>query len=70
MSVFNTSASHAITALAGSARRVRDGELADLTSPLDYPAEATCLECGQPVRIERFYLGEWRHIDRFSDPTG
>jgi hypothetical protein len=29
-----------------------------------------CLECGQPVRIERFDLGEWVHIERFTDPTG
>jgi hypothetical protein len=61
---------HEITPLAGSARRVRDGTPADLTRPTDYPAEALCLECGQPVRIERFYFGEWRHIERFTDPTG
>lgn len=40
---------HEITPLAGSARRVRDGELADLLNPHDFPCEATCLVCGQPV---------------------
>jgi hypothetical protein len=60
--VHPTSASHEITPLAGSARRVRDGELADLTNPLDYPAEAVCVECGQPIRAERWLLSEWRHI--------
>lgn len=56
--------------MAGSARRVRDGAPADLSSPLDYPAKAVCLECGQPVRIERYFLGEWVRIERFTDPTG
>jgi hypothetical protein len=60
---------HQITPLTGSARRVRDGELADLLNPHDYPAEAVCLVCGQPVRIERYFLGEWRHITRFSNPA-
>ena len=69
MSVFNTSASHAITPVKGSARQL-DGTPADLTSPLDYPAEAVCLVCGQPVRIERYFLGDWVHIERFTDPTG
>jgi hypothetical protein len=64
------SAEHRITPLAGSARRVRDGAPADLLNPLDYPAEAIWLACVQPVRIERFYLGEWVHIERFTDPTG
>lgn len=70
MSVVNTDASHAITPVQGSVRRVQDGELADLLNPLDYPAEAVCLICGLPVKIERFYLGEWVHIERFTDPTG
>jgi hypothetical protein len=70
VTVFNTSAGHAITPLAGSARRVRDGELADLTNPLDYPAEAVCAACDQPIRIERYFLAEWRHIERFTDPAG
>ena len=59
---------HRITPLAGSARKVRDGTPADLTSPLDYPTEAVCLVCGQPVRIERYHFSEWRHIERFTDP--
>ncbi len=53
VTVFNTSVSHAITPLAGS---IRDGAPADLTKPTDYPIEAVCLECGQPIRCERYYL--------------
>ena len=60
---------HRITPLAGSARRVRDGELADLTNPHDFPCEAVCLACGQPIRIQRYYLSEWRHIERFTYPA-
>ena len=54
--------SHRITPLAGSARRVRDGELADLLRPSDYPVTAICKACGQPIRTERWLLSEWRHI--------
>jgi hypothetical protein len=68
--VHPSASGHQITPLAGSARRVRDGAPADLTNPHDYPCEAVCLGCGQPVRIERFYLGEWVHIERFTDPAG
>ena len=45
-------------------------QLADLTSPLDYPAEVTCLVCGEPIRCERLFLSVWVHIDRFTDPDG
>jgi hypothetical protein len=69
LSVFNTSGSHAITPLAESARRVRDGELADLTRPSDYPVTALCLTCGQPIRTERWLLAEWRHFEPGSSPT-
>ena len=62
VSVFNTSASHAITPLAGSARRVRDGELADLLRPSDYHVTAICKACGQPIRTERWLLSEWYHV--------
>ncbi len=58
---------HDITPLEGSARRL-DGQPADLTRPTHYPVEAICAECGQPVRCERWFLSEWRHIDRFSIP--
>jgi hypothetical protein len=66
--VFNTSTSHDITPLAGSACQL-DGTLADLTRPTDYPIEALCLVCGQPIRCERWFLGRWEHIARFSDPS-
>jgi hypothetical protein len=52
---------HEITPVAGSARQL-DGTPADLTRPSHYPVEGLCLECGQPIRCERFYLSEWRHI--------
>ena len=32
----------------------------------DYLVEALCLECGRPVRCERYYFSAWVHIDRFS----
>lgn len=41
---------------------------ADLTRPLDYPCEALCLECGEPVRCERWFTGTWVHIERLSNP--
>jgi hypothetical protein len=46
----------------GTARRVRDGQPADLLNPAHYPVRAVCRTCGEPARIERFYLGEWRHL--------
>jgi hypothetical protein len=65
---FNTSpSSHDITPVKGSARRL-DGTPADRCKPLDYPVEAVCSECGQPVRCERWLRGDWHHIQRFSNP--
>jgi hypothetical protein len=58
---------HEIIPEPGTARRVRDGEPASLLNPADYPAEATCLVCSRPIRNERFYLSEWRHIARNRD---
>ena len=69
MSVFNTSTSHEITPVAGSARQL-DGTPADLSRPMDYPVEAVCLVCGQPIRCERYFLSEWVHLERFSNPEG
>ena len=60
MTAFNTG--HEIIPEPGTARRVRDGQPADLKNPLHYPIEAICMACGQPIRIERFYLAEWRHV--------
>ena len=53
---------HDITPRPGTARRVRDGEPADLRNSAHYPAEAVCMICGQPIRTERWLLAEWRHI--------
>lgn len=69
MPISNTSTSHDITPVAGSARQL-DGTPADLTRPLDYPCEAMCLECGGPIRCERWFTGEWYHLEHFSNPTG
>jgi hypothetical protein len=56
---------HAITPLRGSARQL-DGTPADLNRPVHYPVEAICLECGQPIRCERYFLAPWAHIARFT----
>jgi hypothetical protein len=69
VSTFNTSTSHEITPVAGSPRQL-DGTPADLTRPMDYPVEALCVVCGQPIRCERWFLGGWAHIERFSNPKG
>jgi len=53
---------HEIIPKPGTARSVRSGEPADLKNPLDYPVQAVCLVCGQPIRTERWLLAEWRHI--------
>jgi hypothetical protein len=48
----SSSDAHEILPVPGSARQL-DGSPADLTRPLDYPVEAVCSGCGQPVRVER-----------------
>jgi hypothetical protein len=58
---------HDITPVAGSARQL-DGTPADLLRVTDYPVEALCLQCGQPVRCERYFLAGWAHIASFSNP--
>jgi hypothetical protein len=68
LSALDTSpAGHDITPVRGSARQL-DGTPADLTRPMSYPVEALCLECGQPIRCERWFLCSWVHIERFSNP--
>jgi hypothetical protein len=54
---------HEIIPRPGTARRVRDGEPADLTRPTHYPVVAVCLTCGQPIRTERWLLAAWYHVD-------
>lgn len=27
--------------------------------PADYPLEAMCGECGQPIRIKRYFFADW-----------
>jgi hypothetical protein len=65
--VVNTSTSHDITPVKGSARKL-DGTPADLRNPHDYPVEAVCVECGQPIRCGHWLTGTWRHIERISNP--
>ena len=54
---------HEIVPEPGTARR-KDGSPADLTRPSDYPVTAICKVCGQRIRCERYYLAEWRHIEK------
>ena len=62
---------HAITPLYGSARQL-GGAHANLMNPRHYPVEALCVECGQPVRCERYVIigasgvDDWQHIERFT----
>jgi hypothetical protein len=59
---------HAITPLLGSARRL-GGAHANLLDSRHYPVEALCLECGRPVRCERYIAigdDDWIHIERFT----
>ena len=54
---------HEIVPEPGSARRVRDGQPADLRSPTDYPAVAVCKVCGRRIRCDRWLRAEWYHIE-------
>jgi hypothetical protein len=54
--------SHEIVPRPGTARRVRDGQPADLTRPSDHPVTAVCKACGRRIRCDRFYLAEWYHL--------
>jgi hypothetical protein len=59
--------SHEILPELGSARRGRDGQPDDLRNPTGYPVVAICLNCGQPIRTERWLLAEWRHAETDED---
>lgn len=54
---------HEIMPAAGSARRVRDGEPADLRDPREYPCTAVCKTCDRPIRTERWLLADWYHTE-------
>lgn len=60
---------HEIVPVRGSARQL-DGTPADLLAPMDYPCEALCMECGRPVRCERWLMADWYHIAAFTLPAG
>jgi hypothetical protein len=60
-------AGHAITPVAGSAVKTKQGfsgAPANLMDRTHYPVEAICAECGGIVRAERMYLCEWEHTGR------
>src|SRR5689334_15222721 len=56
-----------VTVAWGSARQL-DGTRADRTRPSHYPVEAVCLECGQPIRCERWFLGGWGAHQALLEP--
>jgi hypothetical protein len=58
---------HEIIPEYGSARRVRDGEPADLTNPTDYPMIAVCLTCQRPIRCDGWLMGECYHAEPDQD---
>ena len=62
--ITSSSTGHEVIPEIGSARRVRDGQPAALTNPTDYPMTAVCLTCGQPIRCDRWLLGDWYHSER------
>ena len=48
---------------------VRDGELAYLTSPLDYPPRQSASRAASRSASSGTTCPEWRHIARFSNPA-
>jgi len=60
--ITSSSTGHEIIPQIGSARRERDGEPAQITSPTDYPILAVCLICQRPIRCDGWLLGEWYHL--------
>jgi hypothetical protein len=54
---------HEIVPQPGTARRVRDGEPAQITRPTDYPILAVCLTCHREICCAGWLLGEWYHAE-------
>jgi hypothetical protein len=54
---------HEILPESGTARRVRDGQPAQIINPAHYPVTATCLACGLPIRCDGWLLGDWYHTE-------
>ena len=54
---------HSIAPEPDSARRVRDGEPADIRDPAAYPILAVCITCGLPIRCERWLRSAWYHAE-------
>jgi hypothetical protein len=64
--ITSSSTGHEIIPQIGSARRERDGEPAQITSPTDYPILAVCLTCHREIRCDGWLMGEWRHTESES----
>lgn len=52
---------HEIIPRRGSTVSVRDGSPGDLLTPSAYPLAAVCMTCGQPVRCDKWLMGDWYH---------
>jgi hypothetical protein len=52
---------HDITPRSGTIHRAITGDPTNGLSPLEYPLVAICLECGCPIRLERFLFSNWQH---------
>jgi hypothetical protein len=53
----------------GPARRVSDGEPADLLRPADYPLTAECSGCHGTIRLEQLRQMEWTHVAAARRPA-
>jgi hypothetical protein len=53
---------HGIVPRKGSARRVRNGQPADLRNPAHYPVTAVCQVCRRRIHCERWLRAEWYHL--------
>jgi hypothetical protein len=60
---------HAGEPAKGSARRVSDGQPADLLRPADYPLTADCTGGDGPIRLERLAQVEWTHVPAAGGPS-
>jgi hypothetical protein len=56
------SSEHAITPRLGTMRHAATGKRTDGMHPIqDYPMAAICLECGQDIRLDKYFFAEWYH---------
>ena len=55
------SAKEAVRAALAAQQELGVEDWGEVTGPSHYPVTAECLECGQPIRDERWLLSQWRH---------